>query len=152
MDLSNAPTALKAWAQSKTPEFTTLPAKLTPAHVEETLTWYRSLLPSSRQRRWPASQKSFSLSDYDHLKKPGAKGFFLVLMAVSWIPTSGYASNVAVRTTSELVSDIMWIMTEMLDAIGGLEDVVVNLKDSTSALKRTAASNGRSSKRRRVTK
>lgn len=108
--------------------------------------------PPSRRKVWPPSRNvRFVLSQYDRFQKVGAKGFFLILMAISWIPSCGYSSNIAIRITTELIEDVMWLMSEMLDAVGGLSDVVVSLKDATSN-KRKASSGGRPAKRAKSSK
>lgn len=137
IDLSSAPVALKQWAGSKSPDFEHIPSKLSPEHVNETITWYLSLQPKCRSKKFPPPRNvRFNMDDYDRLMKVGAKGFFLVLMAISWIPVSGYSSNLAIRTTTSFIEDVIWLMEEMLDSVVGLDDVVVKLKDVPNAKKR----------------
>jgi len=114
INVDGAPAALKQWASKRGRDVWAEPNKLTSGHSQETLQWYLSLQPDSRSKTWPPTyDHDYDPSKWDNLRKSGPNGLYLVLMSLSWIPSSSGAPD-DLENLNLMVNDVIWVMNSLV--------------------------------------
>lgn len=99
-------------------DFDRIPSKASDGNqlYHDIVTWYRSLLPPALAKSWPPPHDvDVDHNDWAQLSKSTANGFFLLLLASSWLPSlSPSAPESDIRA---LVEELVWSLQQMTASI-----------------------------------
>jgi hypothetical protein len=144
LDLASAPSALKQW-HSGSKDFSHTPTKLAQEHLQSTIDWYISLQPPTRGSSWPPTRSlPADPNEWVPLFKGGPNGFFLILMALSWTPSSDPQLTTKI---TELSNDVTWV----LQTLAATDKSYANITAAAANVKKrkAAAAIGRAAKKTR---
>lgn len=120
------PAEIKSWIgggrrYDRGAKFTT--AVRAKAYGHSVTQWWCALQPTWRgpKDKWPMS-RSAPNDSWETLIRGGHNGLFLVVLALSWLPSLGTFSD---STVDELVDDVLWAMQQMAKEAGGYDDDIV---------------------------